>query len=107
MCVRKSAEYRHHRRSRPEVVTADPPEVRVEGSAEDVVDRKRAAGLLERALDQLDEDRRAVFVLYEIEELSIAEVAATIGCPLQTAYSRLRAARTLVTDIFAQARRER
>jgi RNA polymerase sigma-70 factor (ECF subfamily) len=105
VCVRKSAEYRRHRRARPEVVTAEPPEVRVEGSAEDVVDRKRAAGLLERALDQLDDDRRAVFVLYEIEELSIAEVAATIGCPLQTAYSRLRAARTLVTDIFARASR--
>ncbi|HET6284524.1 MAG TPA: sigma-70 family RNA polymerase sigma factor [Polyangia bacterium] len=103
VCVRKVAEYRRHRRARPEVVTAEPPELRVEGSAEDVVDRKHAARLLDHALDQLDDDRRAVFVLYEIEELSIAEVATTIGCPLQTAYSRLRAARALVTDIFTRA----
>ncbi len=67
------------------------------------MDRKWAARLLMRALEQLDDDRRAVFVLYEIEGLSIAEVAAALGCPLQTAYSRLRAGRTVVTGIFAKA----
>ncbi|HEY6507712.1 MAG TPA: sigma-70 family RNA polymerase sigma factor, partial [Vicinamibacterales bacterium] len=84
VCARKAAEYRRSRHARKEVVTAEPPEGRVEGSAEDVVDRNRAAALLDWALDQLDDDRRAVFVLYEIQDLTIAEVAAAVGCPLQT-----------------------
>jgi RNA polymerase sigma-70 factor (ECF subfamily) len=54
--------------------------------------------LLDRALAELDEDKRAVFVLYEIEQLTMAEVAEAIGCPLQTAYSRLHAARRQVTE---------
>ncbi|MBN9165370.1 MAG: sigma-70 family RNA polymerase sigma factor, partial [Myxococcales bacterium] len=36
------------------------------------------------------------FVLYELEELTVQEVAQALDCPLQTAYSRLRAARELV-----------
>jgi RNA polymerase sigma-70 factor (ECF subfamily) len=47
-------------------------------------------------LSILDEDRRTVFVLYEVEELPMEEVAAVVGCPLATAYSRLRSARKLV-----------
>ena len=48
---------------------------------------------LNRVLDALDEDKRDVFVLYEIEEMSMREVAESVQCPLQTAYTRLYAAR--------------
>lgn len=44
-------------------------------------------------LDSLAAPQREVFVLYELEELSMSEVAEIVGTPLQTAYSRLRAAR--------------
>ncbi len=44
----------------------------------------------------IDEDKRAVLVLYELEGLSMREVAEVVGCPLQTAYSRLHAARELL-----------
>jgi len=49
--------------------------------------------LLLRLLDQVPDEQREVFVLYEIEEMSMREVAELIDCPLQTAYSRHRAAR--------------
>ncbi|MFS8069900.1 MAG: RNA polymerase sigma factor, partial [Byssovorax sp.] len=49
--------------------------------------------LLLHLLDQLPDEQREVFVLYEIEEMSMREVAELINCPLQTAYSRHRAAR--------------
>jgi RNA polymerase sigma-70 factor (ECF subfamily) len=49
-----------------------------------------------RALEQLDADKREVFVLYELLELSMNEVAARVGCPLKTAFSRLYAARRMV-----------
>jgi RNA polymerase sigma-70 factor (ECF subfamily) len=54
-------------------------------------DEKRA--LLYRVLDGLDEDKRMVFVLHELEQLGVPEVAAALGLNLNTAYSRLRAAR--------------
>ena len=57
---------------------------------------------LDGILTGLDEDKRAVFVLYEIEQLAMAEVAEAVGCPLQTAYSRLHAARAEVTAAAAR-----
>ena len=55
-------------------------------------DEKRA--LLYQVLGTLDEDKRMVFVLHELEQLAMPEVAAALGLNLNTAYSRLRAART-------------
>ena len=49
--------------------------------------------LLRRVFESLDEDKRAVFLLYEVEEMSMREVAEAVECPLQTAYTRLHAAR--------------
>jgi len=52
--------------------------------------------LLDQALERLDADKREVFVLFELEELPMKEVAQLIGCPLPTAYSRLYAARNVI-----------
>jgi RNA polymerase sigma-70 factor (ECF subfamily) len=49
--------------------------------------------LLHEVLNELDDDKRAVFVLSELEQLSAPEIAAVIGVNLNTVYSRLRAAR--------------
>jgi RNA polymerase sigma-70 factor, ECF subfamily len=56
---------------------------------------------LDRALDELDEDKRAVFVLFEMEGIAMNEVAAMLDCPLFTAYSRLREARARVRAALA------
>ena len=42
---------------------------------------------------RMDSDKREVFVLAEIEELSSVEIAEVIGANVNTVYSRLRAAR--------------
>lgn len=55
-----------------------------------------ARALLERALAALDDPKREVLFLYELEGMPMHEVAEAIGCPLQTAYSRLRSARAIV-----------
>ena len=49
--------------------------------------------LVLRALDAIDLERRAVFVLYELDQVSMVEIAGTMGIPVNTAYSRLRIAR--------------
>jgi RNA polymerase sigma-70 factor (ECF subfamily) len=46
-----------------------------------------------RALAALDDDKREVFVLARIEQMSAPEIAEVVGIPLNTVYSRLRAAR--------------
>ncbi|MGH7436173.1 MAG: RNA polymerase sigma factor, partial [Polyangiaceae bacterium] len=54
-------------------------------------EKVEAARFVNAVLESLDDDKRAVFVLYEIEELPMKAVAQALGCPLQTAYSRLHA----------------
>jgi len=46
-----------------------------------------------RLVDALPLPQREVFVLHELFELSMAEVATRLRCPLKTAFSRLYAAR--------------
>ncbi len=50
-------------------------------------------GCVREALESLDADKRAVFVLVEIEGESCVSVSAGLQLPLNTVYSRLRAAR--------------
>jgi len=56
-------------------------------------EKHAALELLARLLDELDEPKREMFALVELEELSVPEAAETLEIPLNTAYSRLRAAR--------------
>jgi RNA polymerase sigma-70 factor (ECF subfamily) len=49
--------------------------------------------VLHALLASLDEPKRTVFVLGELEELSAPEIAEALGVNLNTVYSRLRAAR--------------
>ena len=44
-------------------------------------------------LESLDDDKRSVFVLAELEQLSVPEIAATLGLNVNTAHARLRAGR--------------
>jgi RNA polymerase sigma-70 factor, ECF subfamily len=56
-------------------------------------EQNAALRLLGSLLDQLDEQKREVFALVELEGMSAPEVAEALEIPLNTAYSRLRAAR--------------
>lgn len=62
-------------------------------SPSELVDRQSARRMLDRVLDALDVDLRAVFVLYELEEMTMAEIATTLVLAPGTVASRLRRAR--------------
>jgi RNA polymerase sigma-70 factor, ECF subfamily len=62
-------------------------------STEELIDRKRARTLLEDALERMDIDTRAVFILFELEEKTTAEIAGMLDVPMGTVASRLRRAR--------------
>jgi RNA polymerase sigma-70 factor (ECF subfamily) len=55
---------------------------------------REAKAELARLLDGLGADLSSVFVLAELEELSVREIAALLGIPEGTVSSRLRAARS-------------
>ncbi len=61
------------------------------------------ARLLGEFLDELDEDKRAVFVLAELEGLSGPEIAEALEINVNTAQARLRAARQAFSKRFVDA----
>jgi len=60
---------------------------------EELLDRRRARALLDRALDALEDDLRVVLVLTELDAMSAPEIAAALEIPVGTVASRLRRAR--------------
>ncbi|HEY3493689.1 MAG TPA: sigma-70 family RNA polymerase sigma factor [Polyangiaceae bacterium] len=62
-------------------------------SPEDLSEQQRARALLDRILDSMPLDLREVLILFEIEHLSMQEVAELLEVPRGTVASRLRRAR--------------
>ena len=62
-------------------------------SPEENVMKTEAVRMLHELLDGLDDDKREIFILAELEQWSIAEIAEATGVKLNTAASRLRLAR--------------
>ncbi|MGE3633430.1 MAG: RNA polymerase sigma factor, partial [Sandaracinaceae bacterium] len=60
--------------------------------------------LLHRLLSTLDEERRAVFILAELEQMSAPEIADALDLKLNTVYSRLRVARQKFDEALARHR---
>jgi RNA polymerase sigma-70 factor (ECF subfamily) len=74
----------------------------------EAIDARRSLDRVQRALEAVDEDKRAVFVLYELEGESCEAIAAGLGIPIGTVYSRLHAARKKFTRAYERLRlRER
>jgi len=70
----------------------------------ETLEKRQAAGVLHALLEELDDDKRAVFVLAELEELAAPEIAEMLGIPANTVYSRLRAAREAFERALARHR---
>jgi len=63
-----------------------------DGPAERFAQRE-AVAIFERALAKLDEDKRAIFLMIDVEQMTVPEAAVALGINLNTAYWRLRKAR--------------
>ncbi len=60
---------------------------------QDEAARREAIALLYTILDELDAEKRAVFVMAELEQMTAPEISEALSAPMNTVYSRLRAAR--------------
>ncbi|HEY3235968.1 MAG TPA: RNA polymerase sigma factor [Polyangiaceae bacterium] len=68
----------------------------------DTSSRAEAARLVHLLLDELDDKRRSVFILAELEQMSAPEIAAAVGSNINTVYSRLRTARRQFESALAR-----
>ena len=94
IAMRVAAAFRRRAHVRRERAVEEVPEGNDESlSPEELAVRQQARATLDEILDSMDLDRRAVFVMFEVEELSCEEIAAIVGIPIGTVYSRLHKAR--------------
>lgn len=82
----------HERRRSPEEIDfqerADP-----QADVGAAVERRQGAEWIEIILNEMPDEQRAAFVLFELEAQTCEQIASLLGIPLGTVYSRLRLAR--------------
>ena len=74
-------------------------------SPADEAERRETLSLVAGLLDALDDDKRAVLVLADIEEMTAPEISVVTGTPLNTVYSRLRRARNELSHALRVSQR--
>ena len=107
IAVRVLSTHRRTQRRRPE--QPDEALAAVASGESGPAERAAAGQLLERlnqALAELDIDKRAVFVLFELDGEPCDAIAAGLGVPLSTVYSRLHEARKELKAAFARLTKE-
>jgi RNA polymerase sigma-70 factor (ECF subfamily) len=107
IATRVAANHRRKAHVRREHPGEDAPKSSVAPDPGAAIDRQRLLSELEETLLAMDAAKRDVFVLFEVAELTMQEVAVTVGCPLKTAYKRLYAARREITEKLGDGRRLR
>jgi len=73
-------------------------------SPEELLDASRQRMWLDRTLDRLPIELRAVLVLFELEDLTAPEIAQLLELPVGTVASRLRRARQLFLEAAEELR---
>jgi RNA polymerase sigma-70 factor (ECF subfamily) len=70
---------------------------------DELLDEARARALLDRLLEAMPLDLRTVFILYELEEMTMADIATALSLPSGTVASRLRRARETFRTLASEA----
>jgi RNA polymerase sigma-70 factor, ECF subfamily len=82
----------------PTIMSIDPPR-----NPEQEMNDQQLRAVLERAIDALPDDFRAVFVLRAVEQMSCAEAAVCLDIPEETVKTRLHRARLRLQEVVVQA----
>ena len=106
ICRRVASNYRRRAHVRREKPSDEPRERAHHETPEAAMVARHRRRLLHALLDELDVDRRAVLVMFELEELSCPDIAAQLGIPVGTVHSRLHQARGELKQIWARKRAE-
>lgn len=104
--ARVASEHRRLARHRREVLGSGPDIASTTDAPDRRLETEAARRIVECALDALDDDKRAVFVLHDLDETPVPEIARVLSIPEGTAYSRLRAARAEFTSAVRRLQSE-
>jgi RNA polymerase sigma-70 factor (ECF subfamily) len=104
ICLRVASRHRRRAWFRRERSSDPVPAIVDERTPEQAAARLQAARRLETILASLSPERRAVFMLFELEGQSCGEIAELMGVAVGTVYSRLHAARQQVGRSVAKLR---
>jgi RNA polymerase sigma-70 factor, ECF subfamily len=100
VCLRVASRSRRTHARRREIVGDDAAPERIDTSdrPDELLDRARARALLEDILGTMPIELRSVFTLFELEQMTMSEIAELMGIPAGTVASRLRRARELFSE---------
>ena len=105
VCLRVASAQRLRAWFRREVATDDAAETSEAPLCErpdEALAARQAQALVRRVLDRMDIDKRAVFAMFELDQLPSEEIATILGVPVGTVWSRLSAARKQFEKILAR-----
>jgi RNA polymerase sigma-70 factor, ECF subfamily len=100
----------HHRTKRTALITTGTDPVESEmlqpewSTPQRLAEQSEQANLLSNLLKELDAPKHEMIVLADLEEMTAPEIAAAIGIPLNTVYTRLRAARIELEEALQRYR---
>jgi RNA polymerase sigma-70 factor, ECF subfamily len=94
------AAHAHRARARRREVVGEPLDERPDAAPdpEQLLEGARALAAFHRAIGEIEIDARAVFILYELEQHTMAEIAELLELPAGTVASRLRRARATFVE---------
>ncbi len=108
VCLREASVHRRRawvRRELPVAPSSMPDSPSREADPEGAALSREQRGRFDAMLDELDADKRAVLVMYEIEEQPCEEIAAMLGVPVGTVHSRLHAARNAFRAVLERSKK--
>lgn len=103
ICLRAATAHRRRAWVRRERPSSEAPEER-DGAPdpEELASLAQARARLAVILEAMDADKRAVFVMFEVEEMTGEQIAAIVGVPVGTVWSRLHVARKQFDEVRAR-----
>jgi len=105
VALRVAKEFRRKKLSQLNHIAPD-PESLVDRShdVEAVAERSQARQKLDRILEQMPDNLKEAFILFELEDMSVPQIAEMLAIPTGTVASRLRRARALFQKAVAELR---
>jgi RNA polymerase sigma-70 factor (ECF subfamily) len=105
--MRVASNHRRAQRRRGEPLALDDEQLRASlPSPFELTAQTEARRMLRGFLDGLDDSRRAVFVMAELEQMTAPEIAQALSANLNTVYSWLRTARMAFVRTLEQLDKE-
>jgi RNA polymerase sigma-70 factor, ECF subfamily len=105
IAFRVASDFRRRAQNKYEVPTEREEALDDAPAADELMAVRERRALVARGLEALDLDRRAVFVMHDLDGCSMPEIAQVLAVPLNTLYSRLRVAREQFAAAVKRQRR--